>query len=152
MYNRQESSLLRQQFWTSFGRYMLPVPSAEGTKINWVNYKTGIKDLYFKMEAGNKTATIAIVMAHAEAQRQTIFFNQFMQCRKILENAMQEKWQWVLQAPDAHGKITSRIYASQTGVNVFNKEDWPAIISFFKPRIIALDAYWNEIKFSFEIL
>jgi len=97
-------------------------------------------------------ATIAIEMSHAEVQRQTIFFNQFVQCRKILEDALQEKWQWVLQAPDAHNKITNRIYASQTGVNVFNKEDWPAIISFFKPRIIALDAYWNEIKFSFEIL
>jgi len=131
---------------------MLPVPSAEGTKINWVNYKTGIKDLYFKMEAGNKTATIAIEMTHAEAQRQTVFFNQFVQCRKILEDALQEKWQWALHAPDVHNKITSRIYASQTGVNVFNKEDWPAIISFFKPRIIALDAFWVQVNNLFAYL
>ena len=146
MYNRQESSLLRQQFWTSFGRYMLPVPSAEGTKINWVNYKTGIKDLYFKMEAGNKMATIAIEMSHAEVQRQTIFFNQFVQCRKILEDALQEKWQWALHVPDEHNKIVSRIYTLRAGVNVFKKEDWPAIISFFKPRIIALDVFWAHMS------
>ena len=151
MFNRQEASLLKQEFWTSFGRYMLPVPSAEGLKINWVNYKTGIKDLYFKMEAGNNAATIAIVMAQAEVQ-QLIFFNQFVQYRKILEDALQEKWQWVLQAPDAHNKIASRIYASQTGVNVFKKEDWPVIISFFKPRIIALDAFWVQVNDVFTYL
>ena len=97
-------------------------------------------------------ATIAIEMSHAEVQRQTIFFNQFVQCRKILKDALQEKWQWVLQAPDAHNKITNRIYASQTGVNVFNKEDWPAIISFFKPRIIALDSFWSAMNDMFVYL
>ncbi|TVP42967.1 MAG: DUF4268 domain-containing protein, partial [Mongoliibacter sp.] len=35
-------------------------------------------------------------------------------------------------------------------VNVMEKDDWPAIISFLKPRIIALDAFWSNIKPAFE--
>ena len=42
MYSKQELSRIREEFWTSFGRYMQPILSADGEKVNWVNYKTGM--------------------------------------------------------------------------------------------------------------
>ncbi|MGN6618356.1 MAG: DUF4268 domain-containing protein, partial [Ilyomonas sp.] len=54
MYSKQEASQLRQEFWTVFGQYMLPVLSSEGMKISWTNYKTGEKNIYFRMNADNK--------------------------------------------------------------------------------------------------
>jgi hypothetical protein len=152
MFSKQEMAILKQQFWTSFGQYMTPVPSAEGFKINWVNYKTGVKDLHFKMLAGNTAATISIVMAHAITSRQTLFFNQFMRVKNLLQDALQEDWQWALHMQDENNKTVSCIYTSFSGVNIFKKEDWPAVISFFKPRMIALDSFWNEVKFGFEDL
>ena len=152
MFTKQEASQLKQQFWTSFGQYMAPVPSADGLKINWVNYKTGVKDLHFKMEAGKNAAIISIVLSQADIERQEFFFNQFIQIKHLLHDALNEEWQWALHIPDESNKITSSIYKTLNGVNVFKKEDWPAIISFFKPRIIALDAFWSEVKFSFESL
>ncbi|RYZ23162.1 MAG: DUF4268 domain-containing protein, partial [Chitinophagaceae bacterium] len=35
---------------------------------------------------------------------------------------------------------------------IFRREDWPELISFFKPRIVALDAFWSEAKYFFEAL
>ncbi|MES1225633.1 MAG: DUF4268 domain-containing protein [Bacteroidota bacterium] len=151
MFTKQEASILKQQFWTSFGQYMAPVPSANGLKINWINYKTGIKDLYFKMDADNKAATISIIIAHSDAALQTRFYNQFKQVKNLLKNALQEEWQWALLLPDENNKTVSRIYTSLTGVSIFKKEDWPQIISFFKPRIIALDNFWYDVKDAFEI-
>jgi hypothetical protein len=46
----------------------------------------------------------------------------------------------------------SRIYKEITGVSVFNKDHWPDLISFFKPRIIALDSFWENAKYGFEDL
>ncbi len=46
MFSKQEASQLRKDFWTAFGLYMRPIPSAEGDKINWINYKTGEKDIF----------------------------------------------------------------------------------------------------------
>ena len=60
MYSKEEASKLRQQFWITFGKYLKPIPSAEGLTINWVNYKTGVKNIFFKMDAGQKEATISI--------------------------------------------------------------------------------------------
>lgn len=152
MFTKQEASQLKQQFWTSFGQYMAPVPSADGLKINWVNYKTGVKDLHFKMEADKNAAIISIVLSQADIERQEFFFNQFIQIKYLLHDALNEEWQWALHIPDESNKITSSIYKTLNGVNIFKKDDWPGIISFFKPRIIALDAFWSEVKFSFESL
>lgn len=150
MYNKQEASALKQQFWTSFGQYMAPVPSAEGLKINWINYKTGIKDLHFKMEADNKTATISILILNADLNRQAFFFNQFMQLKNVLKDVLHEEWEWAQHTKDENNKTVSRIYTAKNAVNIFKKEDWPLIISFFKPRMIALDAFWNDVKYAFE--
>ncbi|WP_442587339.1 DUF4268 domain-containing protein [Pedobacter sp. AW31-3R] len=58
MYSKDQASQLRQAFWTAFGQYITPHPSAEGIKINWVNYKTGIKYLHFKMHADTKNDSL----------------------------------------------------------------------------------------------
>ncbi len=31
-------------------------------------------------------------------------------------------------------------------------EQWHDLIAFFKPRIIALDAFWTDAKYSFDAL
>ncbi|MEI6946288.1 DUF4268 domain-containing protein [Paraflavisolibacter sp. H34] len=152
MYSKQEASQLRQEFWTAFGHYMAPVLSAEGTKVNWINYKTGEKHLYFRMQAGKKEATISIELAHPDADIQQLYFEQFTQLRSLLEEALGEEWTWHLHGQDENGKLVSTIWADLEGVSVFRKEDWPALISFFKPRIIALDAFWSSARYAFETL
>ena len=70
MYSRQEAAQLKQEFWSRFGQYLAPVLAADGEKINWINYKTGEKDIYFKMEADNKEAFIAIEVTHKDPEIQ----------------------------------------------------------------------------------
>ena len=152
MYSRQEASRLRQEFWTSFGQYMQPVPSAEGIKVNWLNYKTGEKGIYFKMEADNKKASIAIALTHNDEGIQQLYFDQFAELKHLLHSQLGEEWTWSLHATDEYGKTISRIFAELPGVNIFRKEDWPKLISFFKPRIIALDEFWSTVKYGFEAL
>lgn len=150
MYSKQDASQLRQEFWTAFGKYMQPILSAEGEKINWVNYKTGIKHIYFKMNAA-KGASIAIEITHPDADEQLFYFTKFEALRTLFHSTVQEEWTWTPQAKDENGKIISRIYTELPDVHIFNKADWPALISFFKQRIIALDEFWSNVKPGFEI-
>jgi len=152
MYSKQEASQLKQAFWTAFGQYMSPVMSAEGERINWMNYKTGEKDIYFRMNADNKKASIAITITHKDEGLQDLYFQQFVQLKNMLHDALQEQWTWVLHVNDEQGKTISIIYKELENVNIFKQEDWPQIISFFKPRIIALDAFWSNAKYAFEAL
>src|SRR5690349_11718814 len=150
MYSKQEASQLRQEFWTAFGQYMSPVLSAEGEKTNWINYKTGEKDIYFRMNADNKKASIGIEITHKDEDIQALYFEQFRQLQKVLHNALREEWTWLLHTRNEHGKVISRIYTEKQNVSIFKKEDWAQLISFFKPRIIALDEFWSAAKYAFE--
>jgi hypothetical protein len=152
LYTKDEASQLRQAFWTTFGQYISPQLSSEGLRVNWINYKTGLKYVYFKMDAGKHTATISIELIHPDAGIQELFFEQFAEFKNILHGYLNEDWAWELHHRDEEGKITSRIYKQLNNVSIFNKNDWPALISFFKPRIIALDEFWNDVKDGFEAL
>jgi len=152
MYSKQEASQLRQEFWTTFGQYMSPILSAEAEKINWVNYKTGERNVVFRMHADNKKANISIELSHKDQEIQQFYFEQFLQFKNLFDATINESWNWRLHEFDEHGKIVSRIYTEKDGVNIFQKTDWPELISFFKPRIIALDEFWSSVKYAFESL
>ena len=78
------------------------------------------------------------------------FFEQFGQLRKILEESTKEAWDWKLHEQNEFGQVISKIEKVKLGVNVLNEEDWPEIISFLKPRMIALDEFWDLVKPGFE--
>ena len=102
------------------------------------------------MEAGKKSASIAIEIAHPDAGIQELFFEQFLELKNVLYSALDEDWEWQLHTADENGKTVSRIFKRLDGVSIFKKNDWPALISFFKPRIIALDEFWSDAKYAFE--
>ncbi len=152
MYTREQASQLRQAFWTAFGQYMTPVPDAAGNRINWINYKTGIRHLYFKMDAGKQQAIISINITHNDNQLRHLYFEQLKQVSAILQAELPEPWHWEADARDENGKQYSTVYTCMEGVSIFKQSDWPAIIAFFKERIIALDRFWQEVRFFFEEL
>lgn len=152
MYSKAEASQLRQAFWTTFGQYMAPVLSAEGLETNWINYKTGLKGVQFKLHADARRATIAIELTQPDAGVRELFFEQFLALRTLLHETLGEEWTWEAEAVNEHGQPLSRIYQELAPANVFNRDDWPALISFFKPRLIALDAFWSDAQYSFDEL
>ena len=150
MYKREEASRIRQEFWTTFGRYMSPILSSEGMKINWVNYHTRLKDVHFRMHTGTKSAAIFISIEHADPNIRGLYFEQFLELKTVLHNTLQEEWRWEPNETVEDDKVIGKIYKEISDVSVFNKENWHELISFFKPRIIALDAFWENAKWSFE--
>src|SRR5690349_18742723 len=100
MYSRQEASQLRQQFWTAFGQYMLPVLSSEEEKVNWINYRTGEKDIYFRMYADNKKASVAIELTHKDEGLQALYFEQFRELKNLLHDTLKEEWIWQSNTAD----------------------------------------------------
>jgi hypothetical protein len=150
MYSRQETAYIKQSFWTSFGQYMKPVPFAGGEKNSWANYKTGIQHIYFRMAAEKDHASVAIELAHPSQEIRDSQYEQFRQFKTLLHTLSGQEWAWEKTAQDLNGRTISRIYQELNPVNVLNETDWPQIISFLKPRIIVLDAFWEEVKYGFE--
>lgn len=129
---------------------MKPVPSVSGYRVNWPNYKTGVRDIYFRMKVEQNFASIGIEICHSDIELQELYFDQFVQLKNLFHNSVTEDWEWKLMAINEFGQPISKITKVLPGVNVMEEEFWPEIISFFKPRIIALDEFWDNVKPGFE--
>lgn len=130
--------------------YMKPLTNAEGNSINWINYKTGVRNIYFRMDAAKRNATIAIEITHTSQEERALVFEQFESLKSYFKDILNEDWEWQSLFYDEDGRSASRIYYSLDDVSVFKKEDWPSIISFLKERIVKLDTFWNDVKVQFE--
>jgi len=150
MYTRAETSKIKTEFWIAFGQYMKPVPNAQGRKINWPNYKTGVKDVYFRMKAERDFASIGIELGHHDPELQELFFDQFKELKNLLKSSLGEEWDWKLHGQNEFGQTISKIEKVLPNVNVLENTYWPEIIAFLKPRIIALDEFWDNVKPGFE--
>lgn len=125
--------------------------SAEGLKINWINYKTGIKYLSFKMQADNRTACILMELTHPDKGLRDLMLDQFIALKPMLDGHLEEEWLWERDTFDVQGRAVARIRKCLDKVSIFRQEDWPALISFFKPRMKALDAFWSEAQYGFDL-
>lgn len=153
MYTREEISRQKQAFWTAFGKYMQPVLSAEGQPVSWLNYKTGVGGIHFKMDAGRDHAVIMIRLSNSDTGTRQLQYAQFSQLKPILyETLGEDDWVWQQADQDQHGKTISTISKTIMGVNIHQQSDWATIISFLKPRIMALDMFWSMARYSFEVL
>lgn len=152
MYTKEEASKVKQKFWTTFGKYMQPVPSASGEKVNWVNYKTGIKGISFKLNADNIKATFAIEISLVDKDLQHQYFDIFANVKNQFAARGFVDWQMDKYFVSEYEKEISMIFAELKNINIYRETDWPAIIAFLKEHAIALDIFWNEYKVAFEII
>jgi len=149
LYTHQQASLVRKEFWTILGQYLAPIPSSEGIKINWINYRTGVKHFHVKMDATDSRAFISLELDHKDPEMQRLYFEQLIAMEGIFMEIMQESWDWQLLHINEHDKPVSLIIKEFVGLKVLNKDNWPLIISFFKERILKLDQFWSIAKDQF---
>lgn len=122
---------VRDDFWTTFGKYMAPVPNALGEQINWVNYKTGVKPVRFVLDLTAAGAWVAVVITDPAVS--------FLPVKEMFEQQVGKAWVWE----------RGRIYCLLPGRDIRRVEDWPALISFFKEKLLQLDAFWQDVKDGF---
>jgi hypothetical protein len=145
MYSKQESAAIKRKFWTSFGQYMKPVRSVSGETVNWMNYKTGVKHLYFRLDTERSAARVSIEIRMPDFEEREAIFNKLLSVKNIFDSIAGNDWIWEEKITDEDGITISRISKSILA-NVLVEGDWPVIISFLKPSVIAMDAFWTEVK------
>lgn len=123
MYTKEQASKIRQKFWTSFGQYMKPVPGAGEEIVNWLNYKTGIKHIFFRMDVDNNHAYIAIELLHANEDERLQYYQQMIALKKIFEQTAGNGWQWNQTIQNKNGQTISSISRTNDNVNVLNEND-----------------------------
>lgn len=151
MYSKAEASKIREHFWTKFGQYMQPVPFSGGAKLNWVNYKTGVKGIRFTMQAEPKFASVEIQIAHPDQEIRILAMKQLVHVIPELELLSGYSWE-VDDKAFFDGKRIVLIHSRIGDISVFRETDWPVFVQFFKSSVIAFDQIWTEQKDIIEMI
>lgn len=149
MFSKADAKAWNQRFYTNFGTYMLKhVPQADPglrASLKWLNYRTGVKDIYFRLEADKNKAIVAIDLQHPDEGVRELFFEQFQEFKGILES-IAGPLIWDENYTLENGRQVSRIYQQLGGVNYYKEDDWHTIFPFFEKYLLAFDEFWADFK------
>lgn len=137
MFSKEESRLLRQEFWTSFGKSF---------PRKWLLYNTKIKGLSFKFYFDTKAAFISLDLED-DLENRINCWEKLVALKSILQtdylpDAIYEE-EYILD----NGKEISRIYLPlEQKVSIHNKNTWRDVMEFFNTNMILFEAFFEEYK------
>ena len=137
MFSKEESRLLRQEFWTSFGKSF---------PRKWILYNTKLKGLSFKFYFDNRTALIALDLED-DLEHRIKYWEKLLALKSILlEDYLPEaiyEEEYFLD----NTKEISRIYLPlELKVSIHNKNSWRDVMEFFNTNMILFEAFFEEYK------
>lgn len=150
MYSKEEKKNFKIEFWNKFSVYMRKHTQKHGI-INWSNYKTKIKDLYFRLDFNETEARFSIELQHPDSIRE-LFYEQFTELKVLLEKALGTPLVWEELYINEYDKAICRIYVVLPDVNLFNKDDWKKVTDFFENKMVKLHVFWMEYREIFKNL
>ena len=137
MFSKEESRLIRQEFWTSFGKSF---------PRKWLLYNTKIKGLSFKFHFDTKKALVALDLED-DLDNRINCWEKLLALKSILldeylPNAIFEE-EYYLE----NGKEISRIYVPlEQKVSIHNKNTWQQTMEFFNENMLLFEAFFDEYK------
>ena len=139
MFNREESRLLRELFWTSFGKSF---------PHKWTMHHTKIKGLAFKFHADRKTAMVCLDVDIENELDRMLQWDKLESVKAILENDFLPN---VIYDNDYYleegHKTICRIYVNyEQKFSIHNKNTWRDCFEFFVAKMEKFEAFFEDYK------
>tara|TARA_R110002049_G_scaffold309298_2_gene520488 strand:- start:11993 stop:12421 length:429 start_codon:yes stop_codon:yes gene_type:complete len=137
MFSKEESRLLRQEFWTSFGKSF---------PRKWILYDTKLKGFSFKFHFDTRTALVALDLED-DLEHRIKYWEKLQALKSILlDDYLPEaifKEDYFLE----NEKEISRIYVPmEQKVSIHNKNTWRDVMEFFNEKMILFEAFFEEYR------
>ena len=137
MFSKEESRLLRQEFWTSFGKSF---------PRKWILYDTKLKGFSFKFHFDTKIALVALDLED-DLEFRIKYWEKLVALKSILlddflpEAIFEEAY--ILD----NEKEISRIYVPlDQKVSIHNKNTWRDVMVFFNEKMHLFEAFFEEYR------
>lgn len=143
---------MRLEFWSEFEDFSKKRRTANNRKINWAQYKSGIKDIYFRLDFTTKEAFLAVDLQMRDVEIRELVWEQFMETETLLRNYVGTELALFPNYALEEGFEIHRMTWTISNVNITKKEDYPKVVQFLSEKIYGLDAFWFEFSDLFNAL
>ena len=144
---KKQNRQINIDFYTRLGALMKEDIPLSGEKIKWTNYKTGIKGIYFKLDADKRSCRLMIEIKNDDESIRHLFYEQFEEFKVVLEDSIQEEGIWFRDHFNDYGEPSSRIeWVLDEGVSKFRENTWETMHQYLRDRFVGLDEFWSDVK------
>ncbi len=151
MFTKEEKKKFKTDFWTSFGIYMRKHNAKLG-RVSWVNYRTHIKDMYFRLDITTKDAIVSVDFQHKDDGIRSLFYEQLLELKTVLQSSIGDDWKWEEVSFNEFNQPVSKVYIVLENVSIYNKDDWQKTFRFYEEKMLGLHGFWIDFKEIFKNL
>ena len=138
MFSKEESTSLRKEFWTCFGKSF---------PRKWVLYNTKIKGLSFKFVANRKNAMICLDIENPDKMANKILFEKILSLQTILKEDYLSEVIFEDSYRLENEKIIHRIYINHKDkFSIYNKNTWSSCYNFYVEVMPKFELFFLEYK------
>ena len=146
MYKKEEVTAFKTQFWSEFKVHMSATRSADGSRMNWLNYPSGIKFIHIRTDADESGARLCFDIQAKDAGVRSIFWEQMQELKIVMESEMGTDGIWIEDCRSAAVPHFSRIMWELNGVSIFHSDDYNEMFTFLEDRLVHFDAFYHDFK------
>jgi len=137
MFSKEDSRLLREEFWTSFGKSF---------PRKWILYNTKLKGLSFKFHFDTKKALVTLDLED-HLENRIKYWEKLMVLKTILTDEYLPEVIFEEEHLLENGKEISRIYVPlEQKVSIHNKNTWRSTMEFFNETMNKFETFFAEYK------
>ncbi len=135
MFSKEESRVIRQEFWTSFGK---PFPR------KWILYNTRIKGFSFKFHFDTIKAFVSLDLED-DLENRINYWEKLVVLRSVLKEDYLTEAIFEETFFLENGKEISRIHVTlNEKVSIHNKKTWQKTMEFFNEKMSLFEAFFLE--------
>ena len=135
MFSKEESRLLREEFWTSYGKSF---------PRKWTLYDTKIKGFSFKFSFDIKQALVALDI-EGDLENRITYWEKLQALKTIILNDYLPQAQFEETYFLDNGKEISRVYVPLEGkVSIHNKNNWQQVMLFFNETMSKFEDFYTD--------
>lgn len=142
MLKKEELKVLRIHFWYLFEQQNKKSRSVNVRRVNWTHYKTGVKDVYIRMDFNTHEAFCSIDLQMKDQGVRELVWEQFMETKNLLLNYVGSELQLLPNFTTQEGNSIHRMSWKITDVSITNENDYPQVIDFLSDKIKGVDSFW----------
>ncbi|WP_204345878.1 DUF4268 domain-containing protein [Psychroserpens algicola] len=137
MFSKEESRILRQEFWTSFGKSF---------PRKWILYDTKIKGFSFKFHFDTKKALVALDLED-DLENRINYWEKLKSLETLLRNEYLPDVIYEEEYYLDNGKELSRIYVPlDHKVSIHNKQTWQEVMVFFNTTMGKFEDFFETYR------
>ena len=142
MFNREEKKEINTKFWAGYKTYCYN----KRIKRRWLMSRISIKSTQLKFYADHEKALVLFQIDNKSEEKRKEIYSYFYAFRKLWDKEAGEGLVWAENYDEIEQKTLSAIYFELKGVNMYKKEDYEKIYSFFASKMIILEDIYLEYK------